>query len=320
MGIKRFLLNNLRHDRNMKRMLSENAASIAELNGLYNEIKHNSVFQRVEWLKEKVLYCEDLGITDERYCKEEVVVSLTSFGKRINEVYLSIESVMQGTLKPNRIVLWLSESEFKGKTLPITLQKQQKRGLQIEYCEDIRSYSKIVPAMLKYPNACVVTIDDDVLYEFDLLENIVKAHLDCPEDVCACRIHRITLDANQKPNSYMEWQWEVWPQDKSKLNFLTGVGGVLYPAHCFAEEFFNKEAFMSLCPNADDVWINAMILMSERHISKVYTHSKTGCDFLIPYVEQDYALSKENTNKSNCRNDAQINSVFERYGLYEKLR
>ena len=314
MGLIRFIKNRIQHDLNMKRLFEANAMGI---DSLFSEVKRGMIPLRVERLKDKVMSCIASGISDEKICSEEVVVSLTTFGKRINEVYLAIESIMQGTVKPNRIVLWLAEDEFKGKNLPVTLQKQQKRGLQIEYCEDIRSYKKIVPTMEKYPDACVVTIDDDVMYEFDLLENLVNAHLAHPDDVCACRIHRITLDERQKPKSYLKWQWEAWPLDKSNLNFLTSGGGTLFPSHCFVNEFFNKEAFMSLCPYADDVWINAMIWMSGRKVCKAYTHSKTGCDYLLLNMEQDDALS--NDNVLNCRNDMQIKAVMDKYDLYQYM-
>lgn len=320
MGLVRYIKNQFRHDRNMKRMLSENKAS---LSGLHYELeceeKSIVISRRADWLKEKVMSCTEMGVTNERWCKEEVVVSLTSYGKRINEVYLAIESIMQGTMKPNRIVLWLAEDEFAGKRLPVMLQRQQKRGLQIEYCQDLRSFKKIVPVMGKYPDACVVTVDDDVMYEFDLLENLINAHVQNPNDVCACRIHRITLGQDKKPKSYMRWQWEVWPQGKSNLNFLTSGGGTLFPPHCFEKEFFNKEAFLSLCPYADDVWINAMIWISGRQICKAYTHSVKGCDYTEMHLEQDAALSKENIDPSNCRNDVQIKAVMDKYDLYHFL-
>lgn len=316
MGVLRHIKNRIEHDMNMKRLFERNAGSMTYL---YNAVRQGQILLRAERLREKVMACKEMGITDELHCEAEIIVSLTTFGNRINEVYLAIESIMQGTLKPNRIVLWLSEEEFKGKTLPLTLQKQQARGLQIEYCEDIRSYKKIVPTLEKHPDACVVTIDDDAMYEFDLLENLVNAHLANPEDVCACRIHRITLDDDKRPKGYMQWEWRVWPKDKSNLNFLTGVGGCLYPPHCFVDEFFNREAFMSLCPYADDVWVNAMLWLSGRHVVKAYTHSEYGDDFIEVAIEQDDSLSLVNWSRGECRNDVQLKAVMDRYDLYSYL-
>lgn len=314
MGLVRYIKNQIRHDRNMKQMISANNAKLTRLS---REMKLDSISRRTDWLKEKVMFCTDQGITDERYSGEEVIVSLTSFGKRINEVYLAIESMMQGTLKPNRIVLWLSEEEFKGKVLPITLQRQQKRGLEIYYCEDIRSFKKILPTMVKYPDACIVTIDDDIMYEFDLLENLIHAHATNPDDICACRIHRITLDEYNKPKSYLDWDFLINPEEQSNLHFLTSGGGTLFPPHCFIDEFYNKAAFMSLCPFADDIWINAMILLSGRHIFKAYTHSPLGCDYLEIRLDQDDALSKENMSHVSCRNDEQFEAVCREYDLFK---
>lgn len=312
MGLVHYFKNQFRHDRNMRRILNEQSEELMEVRSLIKK-------QRLDLLTEKALHSREMGVSDNKICEHEVIVSLTSFGNRIYDVYLAIESIMQGSVKPNRIILWLAEQEFLGKNLPQILQLQQHRGLEIKYCEDIRSYKKIVPSVRMFPDACIVTIDDDLVYGFDLLENLVNSHQANPECVCACRIHRITLDESRKPKSYLQWKMTIWPQDRSNLNFLTSGGGTLFPPRCFVKEFFNKDAFMSLCPNADDVWINAMIWMSKREIIKVFTHSKTGCDYLESCADQDNALSIENTSKSNCYNDVQIKAVMDKYDLYHYL-
>lgn len=309
MGIFSYIRNQIRHDRDVKNMLVDINSKIL------SRTQNILLSQYKNILIDKTINSTTRGVSDEKLCDNEIIVSLTTFGNRIYDVHLTIESIMQGTVKPNRIVLWLAEEEFKGKTLPRMLQLQQKRGLEIEFCEDIRSFKKIVPAMEKYPDACIVTIDDDLIYEFDILENLVNTHVAFPDDVCASRIHRIKLDKSQKPQSYVRWQWFVCPEKKSNLNFLTSGGGTLFPSHCFVKEFFNKEAFLSLCPYADDVWINAMIWMSGRHIVKSYTHSKLGCDYTESYLEQDDALWSEN----RCRNDIQLRSVMDKYDLYHYL-
>lgn len=314
MRFVRYIKNQFIHDRNMKRMIKANSSSLTALN---NGMKLELICRRIDWLKEKVMSCTELGVTDKKYEGEEVIVSLTSFGKRINEVYLAIESIMQGTLKPNRIVLWLAENEFREKVLPQTLQRQQKRGLQIEFCDDIKSFKKIIPTIEKYPDACIVTIDDDVMYEFDLLENLIRTHLDHPNDICTCRMHRITLDEQNRPQSYLKWDMLIYPEESSNLHFLTSGGGTLFPPHCFNDEMTNRDAFMRLCPYADDIWINAMILLSGKHILKAYTHSRNGCDYLEIHQNRDDALSKENMNPEACRNDVQFRAVCDKYDLYK---
>lgn len=312
MSFKRYIKNLFRHDRNTRQLLHEVNANILQSVDSVKQI-HEST--RIQYLQDKMLNSKDLGITNDQLCEHEVVVSLTTYGIRIHDVYLAIESIMQGSIKPNRIVLWLSEEEFKGKTLPISLLKQVERGLQIEYCSDVRSFTKLVPSLKKFPDACIVTIDDDIMYDFDLLERLINTHKSNPNSVCASRIHRMKLDGNSMPISYMEWDWCVNKYDNNKLNFLTGVGGVFYPPLVFPEEVFNEQVFMDICRYADDVWFNAMLLLSGVPIIKSYTRSHLGEDYVEVSEVQYVGLCHANTNAADCRNDVQIKAVWEKYKI-----
>lgn len=75
---------------------------------------------------------------------EEVIVSLTTFPARINKVYITIETIFQQETLPNRIILWLANKQFpRGLyALPQRLLNMQQKGLEIRFCEDIRSYKK----------------------------------------------------------------------------------------------------------------------------------------------------------------------------------
>jgi hypothetical protein len=124
---------------------------------------------------------QSIGITSTNYFHEkEVIISLTTYSKRIYDVYLAIETLMHQTMKPNKIILWLAEDEFTLDNIPQTLKNLQKRGLTIEFCKDLKSYKKLVPALKKYPEDIIITVDDDALYQHDLVENLVNAYKDNP--------------------------------------------------------------------------------------------------------------------------------------------
>lgn len=271
-------------------------------------------FVRAEQLKECIYKSKDRGISDEKYCEHEVIVSLTTFGKRLYDVATTIESIMQGSMLPNRIVLWLGE-EHKGEELPLSLQLQQKRGLQVEYCKDIRSYTKLVPSLRKYPEAVIITIDDDLVYERDLIENLLRTYKQNPDCICANRIHEIVLGDDGKPIEYHKWKWDANPKTPSPLNFLTGVGGVLYPPHCFDEEVFNETVFLDICKYADDIWFYAMAKKNGTMIVKSFTHDSNGKDYILNINVQDTALGKLNVAGEHL-NDTQFKHVFEQYKLY----
>lgn len=315
MGLKRYIKNLFRHDRNTCQLLHEVNTNVQQAIQGEAVIKRVNEFTRTQYLQDKMLNSDELGITKDKLCEHEVVVSLTTYGIRIHDVYLAIESIMQGSVKPNHIVLWLSEEEFKGKTLPVSLQKQVERGLQIEYCADIRSFKKLIPSLKMFPNACIVTIDDDIMYDFDILERLINTHKLNPNCVCANRIHRMRLDENNMPSSYMRWDWCVNDYNPNKMNFLTSGGGTLFPPTIFHDEVFNKSVFMEICKYADDVWFNAMLLLNHVPIIKSYTRSFRGEDYLEISNVQYLGLCHENINAIDCRNDVQIKAVWEKYRI-----
>lgn len=311
MRIKTWIADNLLFGKKIKKMYQQQVPEI-----LFN-VDMLASRQSYNYLWDKTLNCKEAGVSDEKLCNEEVVVSLTTFGDRIHNVHLAIETVMQQTVKPNHIVLWLAEDEFKRKTLPKALQLQQKRGLEIAYCEDLKSYNKLIHSLKRFPDACIVTIDDDIAYTPDMMENLINIHKDNPTDICANRIHEILLDDKGNVKPYVEWQWCISKcPENNNLAFFTGVGGVLYPPHCFTDEVFNKNVFMDISGKADDVWFNAMRLLKGIDVTKVFMTNPSG-DITELFTSNINPLRSINMSGGN---DRTINAVYRQYNLFDKLK
>lgn len=275
-------------------------------------IKHDALI-------EKALHSTEMGVTSEKLCEHEVVVSLTSYGRRLYDVAPTIESIMQGSMKPNRIVLWLGE-ELRETTLPLTLKNQEKRGLEIAFCRDIRSYTKLVPALCRFPESTIITIDDDAIYWYDLVERLVNEHSSFPGNIIANRAHRVKLGKDGRPLCYSKWNLCASELGESVLNCLTGCGGVLYPPHSLDPEVLNEQAFLSICKNADDIWFYAMALKAGTRVRKCPTHDAGGEDYISNEGVQDTALKLVNVRKGRSANDVQLEAVFDRYALWDKLK
>lgn len=267
---------------------------------------------RIENLNNLTINSIISGISDEKYDDHELVVSLTTYGKRLSTVYLAIESIMQQSLKANRIVLWLSE-DLEGIPLPGTLVLQQKRGLEVRYCKDLRSYKKLIPSLKAFPDAVIITVDDDVIYDIDLIDTLYRSYIEDPNSISYCRGHKIKLDAAGNIMPYKQWYWYQAEPQSSKFNFPTGVGGVLYPPYIFNEEVFNEAVFFSICQSADDVWFKAMGLYNGKLTKKAFTKNEKGEEYLELEDLQDMALM--NINNGQGLNDIQIKAVFEKYNL-----
>lgn len=291
---------------------------IKGLRNIQNDFEKIKFEIRRQFLEIKILECKEKGTTDEKYCDNEIIVSLTSYGKRINEVPLTIESLMQQTRKANRIILWLSD-DVDMRNLPNALKEQEKRGLEIKLCSDLKSYKKLIPTLLTYPDAAIITADDDLLYDFDFLDRLIRSYLKEPQAIHALRTLEIKLDEKGHILPYEEWGGCVSVFKNPKCIFFTTGGGVLFPPHSLPQETLDAERFMSLCPTGDDIWFNAMARVKGTSIVKAPSKNLTGEEFIyIPYHADD-GLWTTNLGKKGS-NDKQIKDVFSAYSIESLLR
>lgn len=244
--------------------------------------------------------------------KVQLVVSLTSYGKRVEEAFVAIESIMQGTEKPDRIVLWLEEG-LKAVALPEPLKRQQQRGLEVRYTPDIRSYKKLIPALQTFPDCMIITIDDDVAYPEWLVADMLAVYAQHPDSVLATQVLQMKRGEDGRFATIREWPYVEQETDDTSRFFTEGFGGVLYPPHCFTDEVLREDLFMQLCPTADDVWFNAMVRVAGREVRWVHLHPYDFLANVNPKV-QDMALYLTNNGEMSM-NDRQIAAVWGKYGL-----
>lgn len=299
--------------------LHDKFIKLLHLGQYMGHIRQDIIYQnRKDKLTDLALHSAEMGISSEQYCKEKIIVSLTTYGKRLYDVYLTIESIMQQSMKPNHIVLWLEE-DLENTSLPRILSLQQRRGLEIAFCKDMRSYKKLVPALHKFPDDVIVTIDDDLIYEFDLLEKLIQAYQEDPSFIYCHRCHKIRLNSTGKLKPYNHWEWNIGNLLPDILNFPTGGAGTLYPPHSLDEEVLNEDVFLRICPQADDVWFKAMALKKGTLSRRVQSRKTNGEDYIVNDGVQDMGLCKSNVD-GEALNDKQIKAVFDRYDLYKYLK
>lgn len=198
------------------------------------------------------------------------IVTLTSIPERIDEIWITIETLFRQSFQPDQIILWLSKLQFSNDSLPQSLLNLKERGLQIEYvADDIKSHKKYFYAFKKFPDSIVITVDDDVYYPKNTLRYLIEAHNNHSNSIIANRAHKITfLDGKLRP--YRKWVHNIkCVNDASLLYVPTGVGGVLYPPNSFHQDIFDVGTFKEICSLADDLWIKVATLRN--HSSVIIT-------------------------------------------------
>ena len=187
-----------------------------------------------------------------------IIVSLTSYPGRINIVHKTIKTILNQSFKPNKVILWLADNQFPDRKVPESLTELTKYGLDIMWCDDIKSYKKLIPTLETFPNAIIVTADDDNYYSVNWLEKLVASYKSHPGAISAHKVTKFSLKNNL-------WTWKAGGRDyydsPSFLNKMVGVGGVLYPPNSLYKDINDRNLFMKLAPTNDDQWFWFMAIL-----------------------------------------------------------
>ena len=249
------------------------------------------------------------GINTTERRDRKVVCSLTSFPARIDEIWISIETIFRQTYKADEIILWLSKDQFAGQELPLSILNCQEKGLTIRWVDgDLRSHKKYFYVLQEYndKDVDVVSLDDDLYYPDRLLENLVCMAHRHPHSICATRVHKMTYDREGQLKPYRQWIHNYNPKQEmcSDELFFTSGAGTLIPSGVMPADTFNAEVFKRICFHADDVWLN---MQAKKAGIDIYTNNKYNKDEISIGHSQDVKLVNENVLSGG--NDKQIEAV-----------
>ena len=239
-----------------------------------------------------------------------MIVSMTTFPARIGYVHLAIKSLLNQTVKPGKIILWLAREQFRDVKLPNHLLALCEYGLEIRYCEeDILAHKKYYYAMQEFPDHPIVTYDDDIIYPEDSLEKLLAMHWQYPDAIICNRGREIAMDQTSvAPYRYWKVSGRI-PAGVPTYRVMASTGaGTLYPPHCMPEETFSIEKIRSLALTADDLWMKVMSIVGGVPVVKSQTRSKALC---ISKRKQEITLAHQNVDQS--QNDRVIQELLTYY-------
>ncbi|MEX0594067.1 MAG: tetratricopeptide repeat protein [Balneolaceae bacterium] len=237
--------------------------------------------------------------------EEPLIVSLTSYPKRFGTLHHTISSLLNQSVRPDRVILWVAEEDRS--SVPSKVLQLIRDGLEIRTCQDLGPYKKLIPSLLEFSDAILVTADDDIYYWPTWLQELTECAVKFPDCVIAHRAHRIatTLEGEWLP--YGMWDWGFHrPGIPSRDLFSTGGAGVLYRPGCFHEDVTEERLFQKLCPRADDLWFYWMYRLQDVN---VVTTGKPNQFLMWPDSQQE-ALWHDNGTDGNDRQAANLSDVY----------
>ena len=219
-------------------------------------------------------------------------------------------------MKPDKIILWLAESQFPDKKLPKIFDEVKACGVEVRFCpEDIGPHKKYFYVMQEYPEDLIITFDDDIVYYDFVIEKLYASYVEYPDCVSAMRVDKINFLPDGTIGGYYD-SFDVCfklPKGiKSFRNIATNGAGSLFPPHVIREEVFNIENIKKCCPIADDTWLKFMEVFSGTQVVSAWD------EMCIPgwtiFGSQKFALWDD--NGKGGENDKQIHAMLEAYSSW----
>ena len=248
--------------------------------------------------------------------QEKVVVSMTSFPAAIPYAAQAIRSILNGSVLPDKVVLYLTFSQFGKDGIPQELQRLADSTPIFEirnYDRDIRSYRKLIPALTDFPDAVIVTVDDDVDYHRHMLRSLLQLHGQIPDAILAHRAKRMKPGKPYRQWSKYRWYSFVLKKIHSGFrNIQTGVGGVLYPPHSLKPEMLDVELFTKIAPTTDDIWFWAAAVANNTPVVPVPFGYNKPRGLGKP---RELSLKTVNFKSKTDKNAAALKAIVEQYPI-----
>lgn len=256
-------------------------------------------------------------IKKKNYC-ENAIVSLTSFPKRINTLWMVIDSLCNQNLQPRVINLTLCVDEFPNmeRDLPNSLLYYKDYGLRISWIDhSLGPHSKYLYALQHYAEHYVITVDDDIYYRKDLVQRLYWISRKFPSCVCANNAVQIVNTDFIIPtyNNFSLPSNELYPSH----NYVAlGYNGVIYPPHVFNNsQAYDTDVIKHTCKRADDLWLKAQEILCD--VKVVYGGFYTTS--IEIYGSQLISLRSTNTSKVESGNDKQWENLNKTFNLNNRL-
>jgi len=209
-----------------------------------------------------------------------IIGSLTTISCRINYIYQVIESLYNQTMKIDKVYLFISKESFlldEGiTTVPNNLQKYiDNNFLIIEYVKNHGPYRKFIPILQKFKNEDIILtfFDDDWIYPKMLIEKMFETFKNFQNNFISMNAPKISYDSNgyinfeekrnkkNKKNKINFKDKTFYNPNEPRLDLWTNNGyGVMFKSNLIQdEELFNSDKYLSITPEKDEVWWNAIL-------------------------------------------------------------
>ena len=164
-------------------------------------------------------------------------ISFTTIPSRINKIKKTVDSLLNQSLLPDKIYIWLPKKPLRDKTVIKEVPEFLNHDLiEVKFVEDLGSATKLLPALKEFKgqNCNIVTVDDDVYYPKNWLKTLLAYEKNNPNVVIGYRGRVLS------PSDFNYNKTKLYTShtiDKPiNVDIITGTWGALYKPNFFDDE------------------------------------------------------------------------------------
>jgi hypothetical protein len=238
-----------------------------------------------------------------------IYISLTTIFSRQDVLSKTLESIIEQTKLPDMIYLCLSEEPylldngFKNRNISnsklVNILEKNNNIIKIKWVENTGPYRKLLPLLKdKWDENClIITIDDDTIYNKDLIKNIVNDYY-----IYNCVINYRGFTPLFNNLNEFDYDKRKETINNYLYNFPTGKGGILYNPQFFhktGDLIFNRNIYLDTCKTNDDIWFYLIRILNN---VKCFLDSKSWLKKDLLHPDMLYTKYNMNTNTIMLRN------------------
>lgn len=251
----------------------------------------------------------------------ELIVSLTTWPKRLNETIITIDRLLKQKTDCNyKIFLVLSKEEFNINDPKLNYFKylmQTSDKFEIFWVqENIKSYKKLLPIYKEFGKTIPILVcDDDILYPDTWLDLLWQEYRKDKTCIYAnygdtfCGIKDGILQLKNEINGHFSPIRNI----KSFINKPAGSGGILYPPNLFNDlRFYDYSLIQKISPTCDDTWFWIWSILNN-HKTMYISPGWNMNDYMhyIQWAGQSVDVALSGINKVDTMNNIYLNILSE---------
>jgi hypothetical protein len=267
------------------------------------KIKQKLVSQRLR------KYLAQGYVPNQNPMRKDVVVSLTSWAPRFAILPHALVTLLEQSIRPLRIDLWLTASDLE--KLPVPVRNLfDNSGIQFRTSLDFGPHKKWLNPVMEREEKFFVTADDDILFPHHWLQALLEDFSPADRVAVAHRCHQIIRDEKGEVAEYERWPKEINDFGRKSFSlFATGGSGQLLHHSWFLPKYLDTAKIMELCPAADDIWINCALRHADVPVRRTHSY------FPLFEAASAYETALLRANVHTRQNDRQLRAVMQFFGL-----